>query len=51
VAGLAAATRTAAAALTAECLHWPAGEAHAAQVVPMLGSIAACLMSHELVLA
>lgn len=50
VAGLAAATRTAATALTSSCLHWPATESHAAQVVPMLGSMAACLTSQVAVL-
>ncbi|HET6209358.1 MAG TPA: hypothetical protein VFD94_03195 [Jatrophihabitans sp.] len=49
-AALAAASRTAAAALTTGCLRWPAGEAHAAQVVPMLGSMAACLDTHVQVL-
>jgi hypothetical protein len=48
--GLATASRTAAAALTQNCLHWPAGETQAAQVVPMLGSMAACLNSHVAVL-
>ena len=50
VAGLATASRTAASALASSCLRWPAGEAHAPQVVPMLGSMAACLDSHVAVL-
>lgn len=49
-AGLATATQAAATALSASCLHWPASESHAAQVVPMLGSMAACLDSHVAVL-
>jgi hypothetical protein len=48
---LAAASRTAAAVLATSCLHWPVGEPHAAQVVPVLGSIAACLDSHVQVLS
>ncbi|HJQ01872.1 MAG TPA: hypothetical protein VJ851_09740 [Jatrophihabitans sp.] len=51
VAALVNASRTAAAALAASCLHWPVGEPHAAQVVPVLGSIAACLDSHVQVLS
>ncbi|HEX4728290.1 MAG TPA: hypothetical protein VH298_10870 [Jatrophihabitans sp.] len=47
---LATASRGAAGALSSSCLHWPAGEAHAAQVVPMLGCMAACLDSHVEVL-
>jgi hypothetical protein len=47
---LATTSRAAAGALSSSCLHWPAGESHAAQVVPMLGSMAACLDSHVEVL-
>jgi hypothetical protein len=47
---LAAASRTAAAATAQDCLDWPATEAHANEVVPLLGSIAACLTSHVQVL-
>ncbi|HEX8767808.1 MAG TPA: hypothetical protein VF714_05520, partial [Jatrophihabitans sp.] len=36
---LAAASRAAAAAATQTCLDWPATEAHASQIVPLLGSI------------
>ena len=43
---LAAATR-----LQASCLSWPAAESQAAQVVPLLGSIVACLATHSEVLA
>ena len=50
VPALASATRTAAAATAKACLDWPAGEANAAQVVPLLGSIAACLSTHLQVL-
>jgi len=50
LAQLASATRAAATALTNSCLHWPAAESHAAQVVPMLGSMAACLDSQVAVL-
>lgn len=48
---LASASRAAAAATTRACLDWPATEAHAAEVVPLLGSIAACLTSHAQVLS
>src|SRR6185437_8932588 len=41
-AALATASKAAATALADSCRHWPAGESHAAQVVPMLGSMAAC---------
>lgn len=51
VPALASATRTAAAATAKACLAWPAGDANAAQVVPLLGSIAACLSTHLQVLA
>jgi hypothetical protein len=47
---LAAASSSAAAAATRACLDWPATEAQAAEVVPLLGSIAACLTSHAQVL-
>ncbi|HEX8093751.1 hypothetical protein [Jatrophihabitans sp.] len=47
---LAAASRSAAAATSQACLDWPATEAHAGEVVPLLGSIAACLTSHSRVL-
>jgi hypothetical protein len=50
-AALTAASRTAAAALAASCQHWPAGEPQAALVVPVLGSIAACLDTHVQVLS
>jgi hypothetical protein len=50
LATLAAASRAAAAASTRACLDWPVTEAHAAQVLPLLGSIAACLSSHAQVL-
>lgn len=50
VAALAEASRAAAAATTSACLQWPATEPHAAEVVPLLGSIAACLTSHLQVL-
>jgi hypothetical protein len=48
---LAAASRSAAAATSQACLDWPATETHAGEVVPLLGSIAACLSSHARVLA
>jgi hypothetical protein len=35
----------------AACLAWPATEVHADQVVPLLGSMAACLSTHADVLA
>jgi hypothetical protein len=47
---LAAASRSAAVATSQACLDWPATEAHAGEVVPLLGSIAACLSSHARVL-
>jgi hypothetical protein len=50
IAALAAASTSAANATSAACLAWPATEAHAAEVVPLLGSIAACLSSHAEVL-
>lgn len=51
VSALASASRAAAAATTLACLDWPATEAHAAEVLPLLGSIAACLTSHAQVLS
>jgi hypothetical protein len=50
IAALAAASRSAAAAATQACLDWPATEPQAREVVPLLGSIAACLASHAQVL-
>ncbi|MBV9823311.1 MAG: hypothetical protein JO144_13810 [Actinobacteria bacterium] len=50
VSQLAEASRAAATATTTACLQWPATEPHAAEVVPLLGSIAACLTSHLQVL-
>jgi hypothetical protein len=50
ITALAAASRSAATATTAACLAWPATEAHAAEVIGLLGSIAACLASHTEVL-
>jgi hypothetical protein len=50
IAALATASTAAAAAASADCLAWPAAEAQAAGVVPLLGSIAACLASHAEVL-
>lgn len=51
VAGLAAASTSAAKALRASAMDWAAGEAHAAQVVPVLGSISASLFTHAQVLS
>jgi hypothetical protein len=51
IAQLAAASTADARALTSAALGWPATEEHAAEVVPALGSIAACLASHAQVLA
>jgi hypothetical protein len=51
VAGLAAASKAAAAAFSAGCLAWPATEQHAGQIVPLLGSISACLDTHGQVLS
>ncbi|MEO6501271.1 MAG: hypothetical protein ABIQ09_05100 [Jatrophihabitantaceae bacterium] len=51
ISALATASRTAAAATTRACLDWPATDANAAEVVPLLGSIAACLTSHAEVLS
>lgn len=50
IATLAEASRSAATATTAACLSWPDTEPNAAEVVPLLGSIAACLTSHVQVL-
>lgn len=49
--GLASASANAAKALRASALGWPAAEAHAAQVVPVLASISASLSTHAQVLA
>jgi hypothetical protein len=46
VRALAAASKEGAALAAAACLGWADGEAHGPQVVPLLGSIAACLSSH-----
>ncbi|MEO9239872.1 MAG: hypothetical protein ABI418_17480 [Jatrophihabitantaceae bacterium] len=51
LAALASASRSTSAALTSACRGWPAGEPNAAQVLPVLGSIAAALSTHALVLA
>jgi hypothetical protein len=48
---LAAATAGDARALTDVALAWPATEEHAVEVVPVLGSIAACLDSQAQELA
>ena len=50
LADLAAASSAASAAAARDCLQWPASEEHAGEVVPLLGSIAACLASHARVL-
>ena len=50
IADLVAASSAAAAAAARDCLQWPASEPHAGEVVPVLGSIAACLTSHARVL-
>jgi len=50
IAALATLSTSAATATSAACLAWPATEANAAEVVPLLGSIAACLASHAEVL-
>ena len=50
MADLGAAITTAAASFSAACLAWPATEEHAAQVVPVLGSIAASLSAQAQVL-
>jgi hypothetical protein len=47
---LAKASQAAADAAYKACLAWPSNEPHAAQVVPLLGSIAACLITHVEVL-
>ncbi|MDQ1737479.1 MAG: hypothetical protein QOH56_3730 [Pseudonocardiales bacterium] len=51
VAGLTGASKAAAAAFSAACLTWPVTEQHASQIVPMLGSISACLDTHGQVLS
>ncbi len=48
---LAAASSTGARAFSQAAQAWPAAEQHAAEVVPVLASIAACLASHAQVLA
>jgi hypothetical protein len=48
---LAQASKQDAASVTTACVKWPAGEPQAGQVVPLLGSIAACLTSHAGVLS
>ncbi len=50
IAGLATMSTAAAHATSAACLAWPATETNAAEVVALLGSIAACLASHAEVL-
>jgi hypothetical protein len=50
VSALASATKATAAATAKACLDWPAGEANAGQVLPLLASIAACLSTHVQVL-
>jgi hypothetical protein len=50
-AALAAASKAGAATATKSCVGWPAGEAQAARVVPLLGCIAACLTTHAGVLS
>lgn len=51
VAGLHAAVLTATTRVQGVCLGWPVDEPHANQVVPLLGSIAACLVTHAEVLS
>lgn len=51
VAALAAASTAGATALTTAVLQWPRDDVFGVQVIPMLGSIAACLSSHALVLS
>ena len=51
VTALAAASRQAAAQAAADCISWPAADAQAAIVVPLLGSISACLATHAQVLS
>jgi len=50
IAALATASKAAATATSQACLDWPATEPNAAEVLPLLGSIAACLASHAQVL-
>lgn len=50
IASLATASKAAATATNQACLDWPATEPNAAEVLPLLGSIAACLASHAQVL-
>lgn len=51
VPALALACRAAATSTSTACAQWPAGEPQAGQVVPVLGSIAACLSTHAEVLS
>jgi hypothetical protein len=51
IAGLAAASKSDAAALAAAAVHWPTSDPHAIEVLPVLGSIAACLAVHAEVLS
>jgi hypothetical protein len=46
VADLSAQTKTFAEALSTDVIAWPAGDLQAINVVPVLGSIAACLQTH-----
>ncbi len=51
VAALATTSRSDAAALVTATVNWPTGDPHAVEVVPVLGSIAACLGVHAEVLS
>jgi hypothetical protein len=46
VSALATAARSAAASLSQTCLQWPVTEPNGSTVVPLLGSISACLSTH-----
>jgi hypothetical protein len=48
---LRSASKTASARLAASCLAWPSTEQNAAEAVPLLGSISACLATHVEVLS
>jgi hypothetical protein len=50
-AALATETRQLATVTSSACTRWPAAETNAAQVVPLLGSITACLGTHLMVLS
>jgi hypothetical protein len=50
-AALAAASKAGADAGSKACVSWPASDPQAAQIVPLLGSIAACLSTHAAVLS